>query len=98
MSSTLSLTLLLMLTGCAYLINAAPLGVELRCKCVKTISDFIHPKQIANLIITQEGPHCSNTEVIITLKNGGKEICVNPSVKWVQRIITTFLHSAKGKQ
>ncbi|XP_033891923.2 interleukin-8-like [Acipenser ruthenus] len=93
MSRTLSLTLLLLLTGCAYLINAAPLGVELRCKCDETVSNFIHPKQIANLNVTPEGPHCSNMEVIATLKNGN-EICLNPETKWVKRVIRLF-HSAK---
>ncbi|MGH0136944.1 UNVERIFIED_CONTAM: hypothetical protein FKN15_006877 [Acipenser sinensis] len=98
MSSTLSLTLLLLLTGCTVLIHTAPLGMELRCKCVKTISDFIPPKQITNLNITPEGPHCTNIEVIATLKNGGKEICLNPEAKWVQIVIKRILHSANGKQ
>ncbi|KAK6493257.1 interleukin-8-like [Huso huso] len=98
MSSTLSLTLLLLLTGCIVLIHTAPLGVELRCKCVKTISDFIHPRQITNINITPEGPHCSNIEVIATLKNGGKEICLNPETKWVQIVIKRMLHSANEKQ
>ncbi|XP_041077342.1 interleukin-8-like [Polyodon spathula] len=95
---TLSLTLLLLLTCCTVLIHASPLGVELRCKCVKTISDFIPPKQITNLNITPEGPHCTNMEVIVTLKRGGKEICVNPEAKWVHVAIKRMLHSAKEKQ
>ncbi|KAK1175780.1 interleukin-8-like, partial [Acipenser oxyrinchus oxyrinchus] len=78
-------------TNISFFFPAAPLRLELVCKCVETVSDFISPKQIANLNITPEGPHCSNMEVIATLKNGN-EICLNPETKWVKAVISRLLH------
>lgn len=37
--------------------------VELRCKCVKTVSG-IHPSNIQNVNVMKAGPHCSRVEVM----------------------------------
>ncbi|NXA36522.1 IL8 protein, partial [Eudromia elegans] len=65
-------------------------GIELRCLCIGTHSDFIHPKFIQNVRVIQSGPHCQNVEVIATLKDG-KELCLEPTAPWVRLIIKIIL-------
>ncbi|XP_038614711.1 interleukin-8-like [Tachyglossus aculeatus] len=67
-------------------------GLELRCQCTTTHSDFIHPKFIANIQYIPEGPHCSTPEVIAEMKTG-KEVCLDPEAKWVKAIIQKILSS-----
>ncbi|XP_006011515.1 interleukin-8 [Latimeria chalumnae] len=83
-------TVLLLLVASVTLSNAAAIGTDLRCRCVKTTSDFIPPKRIANVEIIPKGPYCSTVEVIATLKSGVLT-CLNPEAKWVKTIIETFL-------
>ncbi|KFO90396.1 Interleukin-8, partial [Buceros rhinoceros silvestris] len=51
---------------------------------------FIPPKAIQDVKLTQSGPHCKNVEVIATLKDG-REVCLEPTAPWVQRIINAIL-------
>ncbi|NXC53797.1 IL8 protein, partial [Aleadryas rufinucha] len=68
----------------------ARMGTELRCQCIATHSTFIPLKSIHDVKLTQSGPHCKNTEVIATLKNG-KEVCLEPTAPWVQRIVKAMM-------
>ncbi|NXQ27492.1 IL8 protein, partial [Alaudala cheleensis] len=68
----------------------ARMGTELRCQCIATHSGLIPPKFIQDVKMTQSGPHCKNVEVIATLKNG-REVCLEPTAPWVQRIINAIL-------
>ncbi|XP_066484205.1 interleukin-8-like isoform X2 [Tiliqua scincoides] len=77
----------------ATLANALPLargGSELRCQCISTHSQFIHPRHIQDVKLTQSGPHCKDVEIIATLKDG-REVCLEPTAAWVKRIIKAIL-------
>ncbi|NXX50012.1 IL8 protein, partial [Tricholaema leucomelas] len=65
-------------------------AIELRCQCLSTHSKFIHPKFIQNVNLTPSGPHCKNTEVIATLRDG-REVCLEPTAPWVKLIIKAIL-------
>uniref|UniRef100_UPI00398F1FF8 interleukin-8-like n=1 Tax=Pristiophorus japonicus TaxID=55135 RepID=UPI00398F1FF8 len=69
-------------------------GVSLRCQCIKTNSKFIHPNHMENIEIIPSGPHCSNVEIIVTLKNGSP-VCLNPNARWVKIIIDMVTDSSK---
>ncbi|EPQ13055.1 Platelet basic protein [Myotis brandtii] len=73
--------------------EAASLGnehyAELRCTCITTTSG-IHPRNFQNLKLFKAGPHCSNVEVIATLKNG-KEICLDPNAPMIKKIVQKIL-------
>ncbi|XP_067861050.1 interleukin-8-like isoform X2 [Heptranchias perlo] len=58
-----------------------------RCKCVKVISRFIHPRKYQHVDIFPQGSYCRRVEVVITLKNG-KMICVDPKIQWVKTVVT----------
>ncbi|KAM9678196.1 growth-regulated protein homolog gamma-like [Trichechus inunguis] len=82
--------LLLLLVAAGRLAAGAPMGSELRCQCVKTVQG-IHLKNIETLKVTSPGPHCAQTEVIATLKNG-QDACLNPAAPMVKRIIQKMLN------
>uniref|UniRef100_M3YCL7 C-X-C motif chemokine n=1 Tax=Mustela putorius furo TaxID=9669 RepID=M3YCL7_MUSPF len=77
------------LTPCA-LPAGAPVAAELRCQCLQTVQG-IHLKNIQNVVVTPPGPHCEQTEVIATLKNG-QEVCLNPEAPLVKRLINKMLN------
>ncbi|XP_047421632.1 growth-regulated protein homolog gamma-like [Sciurus carolinensis] len=68
----------------------APVVTELRCQCLQTVQG-IHLKNIQNVKVTSPGPHCAQTEVIATLKNG-QEACLNPEAPLVKKIIHKMLN------
>ncbi|PWS21789.1 hypothetical protein DKP78_21760, partial [Enterococcus faecium] len=35
--------------------------------------------------------HCKDTEIIATLKDSGKEICLDPNAPWVKKVIVNIL-------
>ncbi|KAM9237793.1 growth-regulated protein homolog gamma-like [Dugong dugon] len=82
--------LFLLLVAAGRLAAGAPVGSELRCQCVKTVQG-IHLKNIESLKVTSPGPHCAQTEVIATLKNG-QDVCLNPAAPMVKRIIQKMLN------
>lgn len=42
----------------------APLAGELRCRCVRTVSELIPPRRLARVELIAEGPHCAVPEVM----------------------------------
>uniref|UniRef100_A0A7N9IBW6 C-X-C motif chemokine n=2 Tax=Macaca fascicularis TaxID=9541 RepID=A0A7N9IBW6_MACFA len=72
----------------------APLVTELRCQCLQTLHG-IHPKNIQSVNVKAPGPHCAQTEVIATLKNGQKA-CLNPASPMVKKIIGKMLNNGKS--
>ncbi|XP_067826692.1 interleukin-8-like [Heptranchias perlo] len=69
-------------------------GMNLRCQCIKTSSEFIHPKFMENIEIIPSGPHCGNVEIIVTLENSNR-ICLNPEASWVKKIIDRIISRSK---
>ncbi|XP_055451602.1 C-X-C motif chemokine 2-like [Psammomys obesus] len=88
------LLLLLLLLATSRQATGAVVATELRCQCLKTLPriDF---KSIQSLTVTPPGPHCTQTEVIATLKNG-QEVCLDPEAPLVQRIIQKILKKGKA--
>ncbi|KAF1441024.1 Interleukin-8, partial [Pygoscelis papua] len=69
----------------------APLAGELRCRCVRTVSEVIPPRRLARVELVAEGPHCAVPEVIATTKQG-QTVCLSPSAPWVKLIVTRILN------
>uniref|UniRef100_A0A8C5UIW8 C-X-C motif chemokine n=1 Tax=Malurus cyaneus samueli TaxID=2593467 RepID=A0A8C5UIW8_9PASS len=73
---------------------SAPLAGELRCRCVRTVSEVIAPRRLARLEFLAEGPHCAVPEVIATTKQG-QMVCLNPIAPWVKLLVTRILRRAQ---
>ncbi|XP_023054267.1 growth-regulated protein homolog gamma-like [Piliocolobus tephrosceles] len=84
------LLLLVLLMAAGRRAAGAPVVSELRCQCLQTLQG-IHPKNIRSVNLTFPGPHCAQTEVIATLKNGQK-VCLNPAAPMFQKIIKKMLN------
>ncbi|XP_066240837.1 growth-regulated protein homolog gamma-like [Saccopteryx leptura] len=83
------LLLLLLVAACRHAAGA-PVASELRCQCLQT-AQGINVKNIHSVKVTQPGPHCAQTEVIATLKNGQK-VCLNPAAPMVKKMISKLLN------
>ncbi|XP_008583111.1 PREDICTED: growth-regulated protein homolog beta-like [Galeopterus variegatus] len=57
----------------------------------------VHLKNIQSVKVTSPGPHCDQTEVIATLKNG-QEACLNPTAPMVKKIIDKMLKKVSGEE
>ncbi|NWR41266.1 IL8 protein, partial [Regulus satrapa] len=68
----------------------APLAGELRCRCVRTVSEVIPPRRLSRLELLAQGPHCAQLEVIATTKQG-RMVCLNPAAAWVKLLVTRIL-------
>uniref|UniRef100_A0A8C8ZQ18 C-X-C motif chemokine n=1 Tax=Prolemur simus TaxID=1328070 RepID=A0A8C8ZQ18_PROSS len=68
--------------------------LELRCACVKTVSE-IHPKNIQKLEIIKPGAHCNKLEVIAMLKDGRK-VCLDPEAPMVKKIAQKMLKGERS--
>ncbi|XP_072829407.1 growth-regulated alpha protein-like [Vicugna pacos] len=84
--------LLLLLVAAGRRAAGAPVVAELRCHCLQTVQG-IHFKNIQSVKVTPPGPHCGQTEVIATLKNG-QEACLNPAAPMVKKIISKMLNKS----
>ncbi|CAN0479112.1 unnamed protein product [Rangifer tarandus platyrhynchus] len=98
MTSKLAVALLAAFLLSAALCEAAVLSrmsTELRCQCIKTHSTPFHPKFIKELRVIESGPHCENSEIIATLKNG-REVCLDPEAPLIKKIVQKILDSGKN--
>ncbi|XP_007953674.1 interleukin-8 [Orycteropus afer afer] len=105
MTSKLAVALLAAFMLSAALCEAAVvsrMATELRCQCIKTHSTPFHPKYIKELRVIDSGPHCPHSEIIVKLVandgEDGKEVCLDPKAKWVQKIVQIFLKKAEKEE
>ncbi|XP_048459288.1 interleukin-8-like [Rhincodon typus] len=90
--ATAVMTVILLL--CAIAAQGIPiLGTQGRCRCPRTISNFIDPRIFKKLQYIPKGSHGETQEIIITTKNG-KRFCVSPDADWMKIII----RSRKGSR
>ncbi|KAF7213041.1 alveolar macrophage chemotactic factor [Nothobranchius furzeri] len=66
------------------------LGVEPHCRCIETESRRIGPR-IAKFELISANSHCERLEIIATLKQSGKEVCLNPEAPWVRKLIENMI-------
>ncbi|XP_055451596.1 C-X-C motif chemokine 3-like isoform X2 [Psammomys obesus] len=83
------LLLLLLLLATGHQATGTPVVSELRCQCLNSLQR-IRFEVVQSLTVTSPGPHCTETEVIATLKNG-QEVCLNPESPLLQKIIRKIL-------
>ncbi|XP_029424399.1 C-X-C motif chemokine 2-like [Nannospalax galili] len=86
--------LLLLLLLATSQTTGAPVAAELRCQCLQTVQG-IQLKSLQSVRMTPPGAHCSQTEVIATLKDG-REVCLDPEAPMVQKIIQRILSKNKA--
>uniref|UniRef100_A0A8D0FI86 Chemokine interleukin-8-like domain-containing protein n=2 Tax=Strigidae TaxID=30459 RepID=A0A8D0FI86_STROC len=91
-ASSTAQTLLRLSSGGASRLAGSPLAGELRCRCVRAVSDVIPPRRLARVELVAEGPHCAVPEVIATTKQG-QTVCLSPSAPWVKLLVTRILNS-----
>ncbi|XP_036439589.1 growth-regulated alpha protein-like [Colossoma macropomum] len=71
-------------------VNVCGLSVEPRCRCSGTESRRI-AKLIERVELFPPNPHCKETEIIVTLKKTGREICLNTKALWVKKVIKKIM-------
>ncbi|XP_023568701.1 growth-regulated alpha protein-like [Octodon degus] len=88
------LLLLLLVVGAFWKATGAPLNTELRCRCLQPVRG-LHPRNIQSVAVTAPGPHCHQTEVVATLKDG-REACLDPEAPMVQKVLQRMLSRSKA--
>ncbi|XP_055365019.1 C-X-C motif chemokine 2-like [Betta splendens] len=64
-----------------------------RCRCIKKEKRPIR-RYIQTVVVHPANSHCSEVEIIATLKKNGRRICLDPKAPWV----TSILQGDKPKQ
>ncbi|XP_072354017.1 interleukin-8-like [Scyliorhinus torazame] len=96
--NTATTAMILTLLLCAITAQGIPLpGIQGRCRCPQTRSNFINPRLIKNLKYIPKGPHCETVEIIVT-KVTGEKVCVSPDAQWVKIIIKAKKGAKPGNQ
>ncbi|XP_010638902.1 growth-regulated alpha protein isoform X2 [Fukomys damarensis] len=88
----LLLLLLLVVMGATRRAAGAPANTELRCRCLQPVRG-LHPRSIQSVAVSAPGPHCHQTEVVATLKDG-REACLDPEAPMVQRVLQRMLNKS----
>ncbi|XP_073511352.1 interleukin-8-like [Phyllobates terribilis] len=96
-TSCVTLAVFLLYTTVTEGMPSAKAASELRCQCINVEKPEKPIKGMKSLELLPSGPHCKNTEVIITLKSGSR-VCVDPSAPWVEKLIKTLLEKQKNEE
>nr|AII33185.1 CXCL8-like protein [Plecoglossus altivelis]AII33186.1 CXCL8-like protein [Plecoglossus altivelis] len=86
------LTLLAITAG----MNLGGIGADLRCHCIQTESKPIG-RHIQKIQLIPASSHCSETEIIATLKQTGHEVCLDANAPWVKKVIAKMLAKARKR-
>ncbi|XP_060044602.1 alveolar macrophage chemotactic factor [Erinaceus europaeus] len=96
---SLCLLLALLLLAQGPLASAGPvvfIARELRCVCLTT-TPGIHPRMITNLQVIAAGPQCDKVEVLATVKNHKKPVCLDPEAPFIKKVVQKILDSESKK-
>ncbi|TSN86076.1 39S ribosomal protein L1, mitochondrial [Bagarius yarrelli] len=102
MPSSAHCSLLLAVTALCYfgVMVAFPMEgiiMDNHCRCLSTIDSRISTRLFHRMEIVPAGPHCRNSEIIITLKDK-KVVCVEPEADWIQKLIYKILKKPAKKE
>ncbi|XP_036454512.1 C-X-C motif chemokine 11-6-like [Colossoma macropomum] len=61
-------------------------GVK-RCLCQGSLVNMVRLQRVEKIEIHPDGPACENMEIIVTLKNGAGQKCLNPDSSFTQNYI-----------
>ncbi|KAI5630495.1 permeability factor 2 isoform X1 [Silurus asotus] len=68
----------------------AGMSVEPRCRCSGFESRRVG-KMIDRVELFPPNPHCTNTEIIATMKHSGQQICLDPKAQWVMKVVEKIM-------
>ncbi|XP_071260424.1 C-X-C motif chemokine 13-like isoform X1 [Salvelinus alpinus] len=68
-----------------------------KCRCIRTSSAFISPRQFHRIEILPPGAHCRQTEIIVTKKDKAT-VCVTPDARWINKVIAKLQRTNKKKR
>lgn len=64
-------------------------GVTLRCQCITKEKRKIG-RFIGEVEVRPASSHCTEKEIIATLKKDGRKICLDPDAPWVQKVLANI--------
>ncbi|KAK6487471.1 C-X-C motif chemokine 9-like [Huso huso] len=62
--------------------------VPTRCQCLQSRKSIREP--IVDFTITEKGTHCKNDEIILTVKETGRQQCLSPDGRQGKRLINCW--------
>ncbi|KAM9446723.1 alveolar macrophage chemotactic factor-like isoform 3-T3 [Clarias gariepinus] len=68
-----------------------------QCRCLVTTDTVMNPRNFQRIEIIPFGSSCRTTEIIITLKNTNKVVCLDPEAVWVQQFINRVVKKKNMK-
>ncbi|KAI7812997.1 C-X-C motif chemokine 11-6-like [Triplophysa rosa] len=68
--------------------SGAPKG---RCFCAGKGVNMVLPRKIEKVEIIPPSPSCEKQEIVVTVKNGSEQKCLNPESKFTQNYIRKLL-------
>ncbi|XP_014352198.1 chemokine (C-X-C motif) ligand 12a (stromal cell-derived factor 1) isoform X2 [Latimeria chalumnae] len=80
---------LVLVTLCVHTSYEKPIGLSQRCWC-RYSEKVVHRGNIKQLKI-RATPNCP-LQVIATLRNNGKQVCVDPEVKWLKQYLEKMIN------
>ncbi|XP_033883165.1 C-X-C motif chemokine 9-like [Acipenser ruthenus] len=86
-----TLSLVLALMACTPLFKARfgeAVYVPTRCQCLQSRKSIREP--IVDFTITEKGTHCKNDEIILTVKETGRQQCLSPDGRQGKRLINCW--------
>ncbi|XP_020786151.1 C-X-C motif chemokine 10-like [Boleophthalmus pectinirostris] len=86
MSPVFTVVLVLLLTASQVIVQGDQ-ALNLRCRCIQKESKRIG-RYLRKVEVHPANSHCKETEIVATLKKNGQKICLDPSAKWVKRILS----------
>ncbi|KAI1900364.1 hypothetical protein AGOR_G00049200 [Albula goreensis] len=69
----------------------------LKCRCLKSSSQFIPPRQMKRVEIFPADARCRQPEIIIT-RTDNKVLCVDPNAPWISKVIASVMNRKKGNR
>ncbi|XP_019576051.1 C-X-C motif chemokine 10 [Rhinolophus sinicus] len=64
-----------------------PLSRSTRCLCITRSDKPVNPRSLEKLEVIPRSPSCPHVEIIVTMKKGKKQKCLNPESKTTENLL-----------
>ncbi|KAJ8339234.1 hypothetical protein SKAU_G00360200 [Synaphobranchus kaupii] len=88
------------LVACLLLVDVKGMAISPRgrCLCNDAGVKYIAPKQIEKIEVLFRSSSCEHLEIIVTLKEGGEQKCLNPKFPFAKNIIKNMQIEKRSKE